>query len=253
MRPRLIPVLLLREGGLVKTKKFKGEVYIGDPINTVKLYNDMEVDEIVILDIDASKNGDAPDFELIKDFACECFMPVCYGGGISSIEQARTIFQLGIEKISLNTTTVTDLNLLSEITSEFGVQSVVASVDIKKSLFGKYQVYQHTSGKTLKEEPIQFIKSLEAAGAGEILIQMVDREGTQSGPDLEFIKSLAGKIQIPLISSGGLSGLDDIKAMVNAGSDAVAGGAYFVFRGTKSGVLVSYPSPQELDETLGKF
>ena len=194
LRYRIIPTLLLHNKGLYKTVKYsvkKGK-YIGDPINTIKIFNDKGVDELIFLDIDASKEKKSPDFEIIKDISTECFMPIGYGGGITNIEEIKTIFQIGIEKVILNTVLLDNINLLIEASSKFGSQSIVAALDIKKNFFGAYKVYNHSKDKNTSLDILEYLQLLEKSGAGEIYISSVDNDGTFEGYDIEFMKGRYG-------------------------------------------------------------
>jgi len=250
MRPRVIPVLLLNEGGLVKTIKFGKQVYIGDPINAIRLFNDMEVDELVLLDISASKCNKDPDFELIKDAVSEAFMPICYGGGVKNLEQMRDLFHLGIEKVALNAALLNDSGLLTAAVEEFGSQSIVASIDIKKTLVGQYKVFNHTKNKSMSFKVLEYIRSVEKQGAGEIFINAVDKDGVMKGYDLEMIKVISEQTSVPLITCGGGASVSDLKSATNAGACAAAAGSMFIFQGKQKGVLINYPSQSMLDKVL---
>jgi len=253
LQTRVIPVLLLQNKGLVKTVKFKNSTYIGDPLNAIKIFNEKEVDELIFLDIDASKEGRNPDFNIIENFASECFMPVCYGGGITTIDEIQKIFALGIEKVSLNTAILKDKNLIKEAVSVFGSQSIVVTVDIKKTLFGKYQVYNHQNKQMIKEPYIEYIKDLEKLGVGEILINNVDLDGTQQGYDIFLLKEVVNNVKIPVIACGGGSGLDDFKKVKKqAQVAAVAAGSFFVFQGKHNAVLITYPKYEVLEKLFGE-
>lgn len=245
---RVIPVLLLKNNGLVKSYKFSNEKYIGDPINTIKIFNEKEVDELIILDITASLEKKAPNYQLIKDFASECFMPLCYGGGIHNIQQMEKIFTLGIEKISINTAAINDIGLLKKASSIFGSQSIVVSLDIKKTFFGR-NIYMYRGKKNIKASLKDFTMQLQDAGAGELLITSIDRDGTMSGYDIEMIQEVTSNLTIPVIACGGAGSLDDFKLAKNAGASALAAGAFFVFYGKHRAVLITYPE----QETLSKI
>ena len=242
MRKRLIPVLLLSEDGLIKTKKFKGDSYIGDIINTVKLFNDMEVDEIIVLDIYASRKAREPQFTLIEEVASEAFMPLCYGGGITSVEQARRLFYLGIEKISFNNLLFRNPQLVLEIAERFGSQSIVASLDISKDIFGRYRLFDYKRKKRLKIDFLQKVQEIEQIGAGEILLNFVDRDGMMSGIEEPLLKKIYEVATVPIIYCGGVGHLDHIDAAFKIGSSAVAAGSFFVYRGKGQGVLINYPN-----------
>jgi cyclase len=248
LKHRVIPALLLRNDGLVKTHRFKSPQYIGDPLNAVRIFNDKEVDELMVLDMDASKTGALPNFSMIEQLAGECFMPLCYGGGIRSLDDASRIFALGIEKVCLQTAALDDLGIVSRIAERFGQQSVVVSVDIKRDWLGKPQLYAAATAKTIKLSWQQFMQDAVAAGAGEILLNSVDRDGTLKGPDLQLIGAVSKGLPIPLISLGGVSSLADIRAVVDAGATAVAAGAYFVLHGPHRAVLITYPQYRDLEE-----
>lgn len=253
LQTRVIPVLLLQNKGLVKTVKFKHPKYVGDPLNAIKIFNEKEVDELIFLDIDASKKGGEPDYRLIEDFAGECFMPVCYGGGITDIEQIKKIFSLGIEKVSINHAALQDDRLIKEAVERFGSQSIVVTVDIKKSLMGTYKIYDHTKKKTLKIPFLDYIKRIETLGAGEILVNNVDLDGTQQGYDIDLLKQVVNHVTIPVIACGGAGSLEDFrKAKTEAGVSAVAAGSFFVFHGKHKAVLITYPKYRELEKLFGE-
>jgi cyclase len=233
--------------------KFKNPKYVGDPLNAIKIFNEKEVDELIFLDIDASKEGREPDYELIRDFAGECFMPVCYGGGVRTVEQMKKIFSLGIEKISLDVAALDDLSIVRKAAEFFGNQSIVVTIDIKKSLLGKYQIYNHARKKTVSFPLISYLREVERAGAGELLINSVDRDGTQEGYDLALLKTVVENVTIPVIACGGASSLNDFRlARKEAGVAAVAAGSFFVFHGKHRAVLITYPKYEELERLFGE-
>jgi cyclase len=243
---RIIPALLLRNDGLVKTLKFKDPKYVGDPINAIHIFNEKEVDELMVLDIMASKERREPNYALIEQFAGECFMPLAYGGGVRTVEQAKQIFSLGVEKLCVQTAALENSRLISELAERFGSQSIMVSVDIKKNWFGKPGLYAAAQDK-LGSTPWQdALRALVVAGAGEVLLNAVDKDGTLSGPDLGLIREASSAVDVPLIAVGGISSLKDIKAAVRAGASAVAAGAFFVFHGPHRAVLITYPSSVEL-------
>jgi cyclase len=253
LQTRVIPVLLLHNKGLVKTVKFKNPKYVGDPLNAIKIFNEKEVDELIFLDIDASKKESEPDYELIKDFASECFMPVCYGGGITTIEQIKKIFTMGIEKVSINHFALQNDELIKKAVEIYGSQSIVVTIDIKKSLMGKYQVYDHTKKKSLKTPFLDYIKHIEELGAGEILINNVDLDGTQKGYDIDLLKQVVNYVKIPVIACGGAGELKDFQTVKKeANVSAVAAGSFFVFQGKHNAVLITYPKYQELEKLFGE-
>jgi cyclase len=250
--PRIIPSLLLDGNGLVKTRKFKDPTYVGDPINAIKIFNDKRVDELIFLDISASKARREPNYRLIEKIASECFMPVCYGGGVNSVIQARKIIELGIEKVSLNSAVIEVPGLVSEISAELGSQSVVASVDIKKSWTGRYRVYDSARGKLTQVDPLEHIARLVEAGAGEVFINNVDADGMQSGFDIPLVRAVSAKVSVPVIACGGAGSLEHIKAAIrDGGASAAAAGSIFVFKGPHRAVLISYPTQSQIMELLG--
>lgn len=250
MRPRVIPLLLVENGGLVKTVRFRARTYLGDPINTARLFNDMEVDELIVLDIEATRIGQAPNFDLIRALTGECFMPVCYGGGIRSLEHVRKLFELGVEKVAINTGARRDPRLIRELAEVFGSQSIVVSVDVRKTLFGKYEIYDHPSGKTAGD-PVAHIQEVAQLGAGEVLLNFVDRDGIMHGYDIEFITRASSVVNVPVVVCGGAGTLADCVQAVNAGAHAAAAGSLFVFQGKERGVLINYPSQDELERVFG--
>lgn len=253
LRARVIPCLLLRNTGLVKTVRFDNPKYVGDPINAVKIFNEKEVDELIVLDIDASKRGAEPNYELLADIASECFMPVCYGGGVASVEQALRIIQLGIEKISVNAAAIANPALVSALANELGSQSVVVGIDVKRDWLGRYRVFDASTGKLTGISPEAHAKDLARAGAGEILLNNVDRDGEQVGYDLSLVEKVGCAVSVPVIASGGAGSLGDFSAAVKAGASAVAAGSLFVFQGRHRAVLISYPPYQELEQLLGRI
>lgn len=250
LKHRVIPGLLLHNGGLVKTLKFANPKYVGDPINAIRIFNDKEVDELLVLDITASKKRHEPNYALIEQFAGECFMPLGYGGGIRSVEQARQLFALGVEKVCLQTAALEDSTLIARLAERFGSQSVLISVDVKKNWLGKYQLYAAASGKTLSQPWIDFMQQAVAAGAGEVVLNAVDRDGVMQGMDIELIRQASTLLSVPLIAVGGVGSLADIKAAIIAGASAVSAGAFFVFQGPHRAVLITYPRYQELEALL---
>jgi cyclase len=243
---RVIPCLLLRGRGLVKTRKFDDPKYVGDPINAIRIFNDKEADELMVLDIGASRERRGPQFDLIEQFAGECFMPLCYGGGVTTVEQARQLFALGVEKICLQTAVLHDVTLVTRLAEQFGDQAVLASIDVKRKLFGRPAIYAAASGKTLPGQWLDHVRRLVAAGAGEVLLNAVDRDGTMEGPDLDLIRDASAAVSVPLIAVGGIGSLPHIKAAVDAGASAVGAGAFFVFHGPHRAVLVTYPDSRDL-------
>jgi cyclase len=247
-RPRIIPCLLLKGTGLVKTKKFKDPVYLGDPRNVVKIFNDKEVDELVLLDITASAEHRAPRLELIGEIVSECFAPLGYGGGITSAEEVRRIIGIGIEKVVINSAGILNPKLIEESARIIGSQSVVASIDVKKTLLGRYEVYTHAGTKNTKRDPVSVAKDMESAGAGEILLNSIDRDGMMGGYDLDLIHTVAEAVQVPLVACGGAGQVQDLLKATQAGASAAAAGSLFVFHGKLRGVLINFPESEQLDE-----
>ncbi len=247
-RPRVIPCLLLKDKGLVKTIKFKDPTYVGDPMNAVKIFNDAKADELVFLDITATNEGRIPNIEVIKNIAEEAFMPFAVGGGINHIDQVRDLINAGAEKVVINTAAIENPNLLSEIAEIFGRQSIIASIDVKYCN-GAYQIFTN-SGKTAHTiDLIDTVKLMEKSGAGEIMINSIDKDGTQEGYDLELIKLVSDAVKIPVIAIGGAGSYDDLSSAVMEGNaSAVAAGSMFVFIGRKRAVLINYPDSEELQE-----
>lgn len=244
---RVIPCLLYSpsRGGLVKTLKFGKPKYVGDPINAVKIFNAKEVDELMLVDIDATREGRGPDFALIEEVAGECFMPLAYGGGIRNADDARTLFKLGVEKVCLQSAALRDPGIVRAIANHAGQQAVMLSVDVKRNWLGKPQLHS-TAGLKTTGSWQDAVRAAVAAGAGEILLNAVDRDGTLSGMDVELIREASAIADIPLIAIGGAASLADIKAATDAGASAVAAGAYFVFQGPHRAVLITYPRYEEL-------
>mgnify|MGYP000916651491 CR=1 FL=1 len=250
LKHRVIPSLLVGHSGLVKTTRFKNPVYVGDPINAIRIFNDKEVDELILLDIVASKVNRQPNYRIIEDVAGECFMPLAYGGGIRNLDQASRIFALGVEKVCLQTGWLEDPSLITRIAERFGSQSVIASIDVKKDWLNRPKLYSAGRSKILQIPWLDMLQRLVDAGAGEVLLNSVDKDGTLSGPDLEIIKQASQALPIPLIACGGVGSLPDIRAAVNAGANAVAVGAFFVFYGPHRAVLITYPNYHDLESLL---
>ncbi len=241
-RIRIIPVLLLSKGGLYKTIKFKNGKYVGDPINAVKIFNEKEADELLLLDYRASVENRKPDYTKIKEIAEEAFMPMAYGGGIKNVEDAKKIFDCGFEKIVLNSILFEDISLIGQIANIYGSQSVVGSVDVKKNLFGKYNVYSHSGTKNTGKDPLKWAKVIELKGVGEIILNSIDNDGTWNGYLFDLINDISNKIDVPMIACGGAGSEEDFRKAVLAGASAVAAGSMFVFQKKKMGVLISFPS-----------
>lgn len=251
LQVRVMPCLLLKHEALVKTIKFKDPKYIGDPINTVKIYNEMEVDELIFLDISATIENKKPSFEIISRIASECFMPFAYGGGVRDLNDIKQIFNLGAEKVVINSYAVENPSFVKEASDLFGRQSIVISIDVKKNNVGEYEVYTHSGKISTKLDPVKFAVNMEQMGAGEIFLNSIDRDGTMEGYDLELIKNVSGAIGIPLVACGGAGKIEDIGKAVTAGASAAAAGSIFVYQSKNRAVLINYPTQEELQEILG--
>jgi len=239
--------LLLRNNGLVKTVKFKESTYIGDPINTVKIFNEKEVDEIFFLDIDATRLKKEPPYDLIQNIASECFMPFAYGGGIHSLQQIERIIKSGAEKIIINTQAFLGKNFLKEAVQQFGSSTIAVSIDVKKEFLKGNIVYVKGGTQSTGLNPVDYAREIENAGAGEILINSIDRDGVMEGYDIELIKSISGSIKIPIIACGGAGRLNDFsQAVKQGGASAAAAGSFFIFHGKRRAVLITYPSYSEI-------
>lgn len=251
LRTRVIPCLLLRNESLVKTVRFGKFGYIGDPANTCRIFNELEVDELAFLDISASKEGRDPNYKVLADIANECFMPVSYGGGISSVAIAERVLKLGFEKIALNTHALTNPNLITEISKVFGSQSVIVSIDVKTNFWGKQQCRGLSGKLNSKRMPVDWAKEVQDRGAGEILLTSIDREGTWSGFDIDLIRSVADSVSIPIIAHGGGGTVQHICEVVKAGhASAMALGSMVVYQKQGMGVLVNFPDERRLTEVL---
>jgi len=247
---RVIPCLLLQGDGLVKTVRFRQPKYIGDPMNAVKLFNDLEVDELILLDITATLEGRAPDFERVRSIASECFMPICYGGGVHKAEHAGRLFGLGVEKVALNTAAAENPALVTELANRFGSQSIVVAMDVRRDWRGRPRVFIRCGSKNTGCDPVSYALEAERGGAGEIFLNSIDRDGTMSGFDLELLRDVTGAVTIPVIACGGAGSLDDLGQAVRADASAVAAGSLFVFSGTNRAVLINYPSRDELQAVM---
>lgn len=253
LQTRVIPCLLLRNQGLVKTVKFKEPKYVGDPINSVKIFNDKEVDELIFLDITATVENKRPPFKLLSEIASECFMPLAYGGGIRSVEDIRDILGLGVEKVVINSHAVEDPSFIRRAADLFGSQSIVVSLDVKRSLFGRYELYTRGGTKSTGLDPVRFAVQMQDMGAGELFLNSIDRDGTQQGYDIDLVKRVTAVVGVPVIACGGAGRLEDFADAVHkGGASAVSAGSFFVFQGKHRAVLISFPSPEELQRTFGR-
>jgi len=249
---RVIPCLLLQDGGLVKTQKFRRPRYVGDPINAVRIFNEKYVDELVFLDIDASRTGAEPDYDLIKRIAGECFMPLCYGGGIRTLEQARRIVAAGVEKIAVNSMAIDQPALLTAMSKELGASSVVAGIDVKRDFFGRERVFHPGTRRLTRLDPVEHAKAVVDAGAGEIFLNSVDRDGMGTGFDQDLIARVSAAVKVPVIACGGAGGLADMRTAVQSGASAAAAGSMFVFYGPHRAVLINYPAYAAVRELFAK-
>jgi cyclase len=240
---------LVHDNGLVKTVNFKNPKYVGDPINAVKIFNEKEVDELAVFDIDATVLGKEPDYVLIKKLANQSRMPLCYGGGVRTVEQAQKIFGLGIEKIALSSAVMENPDLITQISDRVGSQSVIVVMDVKKKLLGGYEIYTHNGKKSTGINPVAFAEKAQKLGAGEIIINSIDQDGVMKGFDMNLIDKISEKISIPITVLGGAGSLQDIKKVMDLhGIIGVAAGSLFVFKGVYKAVLISYPTQKEKEE-----
>lgn len=252
-RTRVIPTLLLQEGGLVKGRQFKKHTYLGDPINAVKIFNEKEVDELVFLDITATRDQRAPNYEIIADIANEAFMPFGYGGGITDVTQMEKLFSVGVEKAIINSAAFRKPELISEAARVFGSQSVIVSMDIKKNLLGNYEVFIQNGQIKTKNNPIDYAKKMQDLGAGELIVCSIDRDGTDKGYDLNLLDMVSNAVEIPVVASGGAGCLQDLADAINhTAVSGVAAGNLFVFHGKHKAVLITYPEYAELEALLEK-
>ncbi len=253
IQPRVIPCLLLKERGLVKTIKFKNPKYLGDPINIVRIFNDKEVDELILLDITATEEGRGPAYEILSNITTECFMPLAYGGGIGSLEDIKKLLGIGIEKVVLNTSAVEKSDLVTRAAEFAGTQAVVVSMDIKKAPLAGYEVYTHGGKKRTGLDPVGHAVEMEKRGAGEIFLTSMDRDGTMQGYDLKLIQSITRAVHIPVVACGGAGSLQHLVDSIEiGGASAAAAGSLFVFQGPLRAVLISYPSPDKMNSLFNK-
>jgi cyclase len=249
-RIRVIPVLLLKHGDLVKTIGFKGPVYIGDPINAVRIFNEKRVDELILLDISPNRSVDQGAAVLLAEIASEAFMPVAFGGGISNLRQVEMILKLGVEKVVINSSALENPGLITEVAQQFGSQSVVVSIDVRRR-FGRYLVYTNGGKKSAGINPVEHARRMTDAGAGEILITSIAHEGTSRGYDLKLVRAVAEAVTVPVIANGGASSVADFAAAVQSGhASAVAASSMFVFQGKHRAVLISFPDEALLRREL---
>lgn len=244
--------MLIRDKGLVKTVKFSNDKYVGDPINAVRIFNEKEVDELIVLDIDATVKGAGPDLKMIERLAAECRMPFCYGGGVKTVEQAKVIIGLGVEKVALSSAAIENPQLVADIARELGRQSVVVVLDVKKKLLGgKYDIWTHNGKVNTHKHPVEFARQLEDLGAGEIVLNSIDHDGVMKGYDLGLVEKVRGATTVPLSVVGGAGALDDLAGLIaKFGIIGAVAGSLFVFKGAYKAVLINYPNPIEKDKLI---
>ena len=251
LRPRIIPCLLLKDKGLVKTVNFKNPKYVGDPINAVRIFNEKQVDELTVLDIDATAEKMEPDYRMIENLAAECRMPLCYGGGVKTPEQAQRIFGLGVEKVAISSAAIQNRKLITQIAERVGSQSVVVIIDVKKKLLGGYEVYINNGKKATGKDPFEIARELEALGAGEVVINSIDQDGVMKGYDINLAEKIRAVTSLPLTVLGGAGTVQDIGKLINKfGIIGASAGSLFVFKGVYKAVLINYPTPSEKDELI---
>lgn len=249
-RIRVIPVLLIESRKLIKTIRFKSPYYVGDPMNALRIFNEKEVDEIVVLDRGASHENRGPDLDFIKLLTSECFMPSSYGGGITTIQQAHQLFHAGVEKIIIGAAAFRTPELITELAKTFGTQSIVVSLDVKPDLWRRPRAYISNGRNKVADDPVAAAKRFESLGAGEIILQMIDSDGMQKGYDLSILRKICSAVTIPVVALGGARSIDDFFSAATEGASAVAAGSMFMFRGPHKAVLINYPSQVDLMENL---
>jgi cyclase len=252
LRARFIPTLLLRDRGLYKTVKFKNETYVGDPINAVRIFNDKAVDELILLDISATRTGAAPNLGLIGDIGSEAFIPLCYGGGVNRLDHFEQLFRLGVEKVAVNAAATGTMELVKEAARVFGSQSVVVGIDVRRSLLGRYERHVNAASVNTKVSAVDAARQAEQAGAGELLLYSVDRDGTMLGYDIPLVRTVCEAVRIPVVACGGAGSMADmVRVIQEGGAASAAAGSLFVFHGKYRAVLITYPDEQEITQALG--
>lgn len=247
LRPRVIPALLIRGTGLVKTVKFADPKYLGDPRNTVRIFNEKEVDELVLLDILAPRDGKAPQYDLVREIVSEAFMPIGYGGGLRSLDDCLRMLALGVEKVIVNTAACETPQLVTEVAERLGSSTIVVSMDVRRSLFGKYEVCGRAGQLRTGKDPVMWAREMEERGAGELLLNAIDRDGMMQGYDLELLQAVTAAVSVPVVACGGAGSVDDLGRAVREGhASAAAAGSLFVFKGRHRAVLINFPGPDEL-------
>lgn len=252
LKTKVIPCLLLKNLGLVKTVKFREPKYVGDPINAVKIFNEKETDELVFLDITATIEKRSPNLKLLSQIASEAFIPFSYGGGLRTLEDIKKILQTGVEKIIINSYAFENPEFIKEAAKAFGSQSIVVSIDVKKNIWGKYEVFTHSGQKNTKVAPVQYALEMKKMGAGEIFLNSIERDGTRKGYDLNLIEKVSKAVDIPVVACGGAGKIEDFKKAIRADASAVSAGSLFVFMGPHRAVLINYPAPEELEKILNQ-
>jgi len=253
LRPRIIPCLLVKNGGLVKTVNFSDPKYVGDPINAVRIFNEKEADELMVLDIDATVEGCEPNYEMIQNLAAECRMPLCYGGGVTTIDQFKRIISLGVEKVAISASAVIDPELVKKAAEMVGSQSVVVVLDVKKKRFtGKYEVFTHNGKKSSGLNVADFSRKMASFGVGEIVVNSIDHDGVMKGYDYKLVEQVRNSVSVPVTVLGGAGSLDDISNLVDRfGIIGAAAGSLFVFKGKYRAVLINYPDQKLKEQMLG--
>jgi cyclase len=252
LRPRIIPCLLVRNGGLVKTQKFDQGKYVGDPINAVRIFNEKQVDELSVLDIDATVKGREPDYTMIRNLAAECRMPLCYGGGVKTVEQAERIIAMGVEKVAVSSAAVHDPQLIARMAHNVGAQSVVVVLDVMRGAKG-YELRIENGRRATGLDPVGFAQQMEQLGAGEIVVNCIDRDGTMQGYDLPLLRQMRAAVTLPMTALGGAGSLAHIRELIREfGIIGAAAGSLFVFKGVYRAVLINYPRRAELDAMVAE-
>lgn len=255
LRPRITPCLLVRDKGLVKTVGFTSPKYVGDPINAVKIFNEKEVDELMVLDIDATVQDRSPNYQMIENLAVQSRMPLCYGGGIKTVEQAKRIIELGVEKVAISSAAIENPKLISQVAEEIGRQSIVVVLDIRKNKrSGNYEVWTHNGQTNMGRAPAQVAAQVEKLGAGEIVLNSIDNEGLMKGYDFALVEEVREATTLPMTALGGAGSLEDIGELIRRFGIIAAGvGSLFVFKGVYKAVLINYPTPDEKDRLIREY
>jgi imidazole glycerol-phosphate synthase subunit HisF len=249
--PRAIPCLLLSGAGLVKTVRFRKPTYLGDPLNIARIFNDKEVDELILLDIQATPEGREPRLDMVASLASECFMPLCYGGGVRSLEQMRALYAAGVEKVAINTHAVEEPGFVRAAAEAFGSQGVVAAIDVARDWLGARRVVARGGRRRTRLDPVEHARHMQDMGAGEILLTSVERDGSMAGYDLDLVRDVTRAVSVPVVACGGAGCIADLGVVVRqAGAAAAAAGSLFVFSGPNRAVLINYPSPQQLHDVF---